>query len=66
MGSAYCECPDGFDIGDDDQTCHDINEVDSDYDSGLEIHYTEFYRSLLISSSFFSVWMTTGFVRRFA
>ena len=66
MGSAYCECPDGFDIGDDDQTCHDINEVDSDYDSGLEIHYIEFYRSFLKSSSFFSVRMTAGFVRRFA
>ena len=50
VGSAYCECPDGFDIGDDNQTCHDINEVDSDYDSGLEIHYREFYRSFLISS----------------
>ena len=27
VGSAYCECPEGFEIGDDNQTCQDINEV---------------------------------------
>ena len=27
VGSAYCECPQGFDIGADNQTCRDINEV---------------------------------------
>ena len=29
VGSAYCECPEGFEIGSDDQTCRDIDEVSS-------------------------------------
>ena len=29
VGSAYCECPKGFEIGSDDQTCRDIDEVSS-------------------------------------